>query len=276
MNQQLFIDYIQNPSVMENTDSAQLESLLREYPWCQSVALLYTLKLRQDKSIRFSGQLKMTAATVTDRKLLKKHLKTVGMKEPEAAEKAIKQQATGNLEITTQNLDTENNDDPIPDLLNALKNEVNTLLIGKRKQEEPASLKPLKEIVNKLEQIFEEDATAETFKPDIKDYDFSHLIDKEKAESESKSQAELINQFIESNPSISTPEKTGFFDPVDFAKHSLEEHDDLASETLAKIYLKQGNTRKAIKIYERLSLLYPEKSTFFAAQIEKIRKDQTN
>jgi hypothetical protein len=44
---------------------------------------------------------------------------------------------------------------------------------------------------------------------------------------------------------------------------------DIVSETLARLYLEQGNTTKARMVYAKLSLLFPEKSSYFAAQIEK-------
>ena len=49
---------------------------------------------------------------------------------------------------------------------------------------------------------------------------------------------------------------------------------NLASEYLAEIYLKQGNKKRAIEIYEVLSLKYPEKSGFFADQIRAIKELQ--
>lgn len=47
---------------------------------------------------------------------------------------------------------------------------------------------------------------------------------------------------------------------------------DLISETMAVLYEKQGNISKAIEIYEKLITLFPEKSSFFALQIENLRK----
>ncbi len=277
MNQQLFIDYIQTPANLKEADSGQLETLMSEYPWCQSAAMLYTLKLSQEDNIRFPGQLKMAAARVTDRRILKKHLKRVGMIAPGRHQKQANEELSDEPAVLTHNENRDLSQDSLSDLLNALKNEVNTLLIGNKKQEERSTIRPLKEIVNKLEQIYEQEEIAEPeLKPDIKDYDFKHLDEIPEAEKQDKTQAELIDQFIQNEPTISPPPKGEFFNPVDFAKHSLEDRDDIVSETLARIYLKQGNTAKAIKIYKKLSLLYPEKSSFFAAQIEKIRKDQTN
>jgi hypothetical protein len=57
------------------------------------------------------------------------------------------------------------------------------------------------------------------------------------------------------------------------AERSVAENKDVISETLAKLLVKQGYRDKAISMYERLSLAFPEKNTFFAAEIEKLKKN---
>jgi hypothetical protein len=83
------------------------------------------------------------------------------------------------------------------------------------------------------------------------------------------SKEDLISQFIATEPRI-VPSKVEFYSPVNQAKKSITEHDDMISETLARIYFNQGNLLKARSGYQKLSLLHPEKSSYFAALIQEI------
>lgn len=56
------------------------------------------------------------------------------------------------------------------------------------------------------------------------------------------------------------------------AERSVTENKALVSETLARLLAKQGHRDKAIAMYERLYLVYPEKSAYFAAEIDKLKK----
>jgi hypothetical protein len=48
---------------------------------------------------------------------------------------------------------------------------------------------------------------------------------------------------------------------------------DLFTEALAEVYLKQGLHQKAVAVYEKLSLLDPSKSAYFAARIREIKEN---
>jgi hypothetical protein len=113
----------------------------------------------------------------------------------------------------------------------------------------------------------------------------SHSIDfTESAEDqEQKDNAqELLDRFIENEPKIERPKKgleneikpkTPFFNPVEKGKESLGEDRMPVSETLAKIFAVQGNFPKAIQAYEQLCLIYPEKKSFFADEIQELKKN---
>ncbi len=81
-------------------------------------------------------------------------------------------------------------------------------------------------------------------------------------------QDNIIDKFIANNPKISRINKNSSASTkaIETTQEPL-----LMTETLAKIYLEQKKYDNAIKAYEILSLKYPEKSTFFADQIKKIR-----
>ena len=84
------------------------------------------------------------------------------------------------------------------------------------------------------------------------------------------SKEEVIERFIKEEPQISRPKAILLHTP-ESAIRSSQDDEEIISETLAKLYADQGSIQKAIHIYERLCLLMPEKSRYFATQIQKLR-----
>ena len=81
----------------------------------------------------------------------------------------------------------------------------------------------------------------------------------------------IIDRFIKADPKIPSVGKTETINSAIKQKFNSEE---LMTETLAKVLVKQKKYKKAISAYKILSLKYPEKNVFFAGQIQKIKKLQ--
>lgn len=91
-----------------------------------------------------------------------------------------------------------------------------------------------------------------------------------------KNQIEIIEKFIQNEPQIDRiklaeiESSTGL---EDLASKSLKSHEAFETETLAQLMIKQGKLKRAKDIYEKLSLKFPEKSAYFASQIQKIKSE---
>jgi hypothetical protein len=87
-----------------------------------------------------------------------------------------------------------------------------------------------------------------------------------------KQKSDLIDKFIleETSKAIAKP-KAEFYSAETMAKKSITDDENFVTETLASIYLRQGNLPKALRAYEILMVKYPEKIHIFAPLLEKIK-----
>lgn len=85
-----------------------------------------------------------------------------------------------------------------------------------------------------------------------------------------KEQAVIIDEFIKTNPTISKPMATQT--ELDLTGSSDAYNENVVSETLAMILIKQGKKEKAIEVLRKLIWKFPQKKAYFAAQIEDLSK----
>ena len=85
----------------------------------------------------------------------------------------------------------------------------------------------------------------------------------------------LIDKFInDEGGRIVLKEEPEFVPEIEIADENDEKETDEGyfTETLAKIYIKQGRYAKALEIIQRLNLNYPKKNAYFADQIRFLEK----
>jgi tetratricopeptide (TPR) repeat protein len=89
-------------------------------------------------------------------------------------------------------------------------------------------------------------------------------------------QKQIIDNFIKSNIGGIKPNKAIDAESEvqkDLSIDSVKLSDNIASENLAVVFEKQGKKAKAVRIYEKLILKYPEKRTYFAGRIEELKRN---
>jgi len=146
---------------------------------------------------------------------------------------------------------------------------------SKTKKKLPSKQKAKKE---KLDEILEKDQEIDT---KVNEYFISEIAQKEEPRSENKTskktaEKEIIEKFIEEQPSIGSIEKELRKSQEEITKDLSEKStrfgDDLITENLAVIFLKQGKKERALDIYRKLIWKLPQKKAYFAARIEEIKK----
>jgi len=120
----------------------------------------------------------------------------------------------------------------------------------------------------------------------IKKYEYSkgRVEEKKKKKKKKKSKKKKKQDILESEPTISKKSKKKKKKKKSakikakkkairaFAQRSIVENEEIASETLAELYIKQGSIQKGLDMFDRLSLIFPEKKAYFAARIKKLKK----
>ncbi|MFK5856912.1 MAG: hypothetical protein QM503_12345 [Bacteroidota bacterium] len=253
MNKEEFTGYLEDSKTLTSESIISLNELITEFPYCQSSRILLTLNLFSEKNIRYDSELKTTAVYVSNRGLLRKYidrLSTDTIKVTLPDEEVIEPKQHVEVEKTDAKVSVEQKE---------VAKTVNTKVSVEDDAESIAEVKSILERhIHELELENEQKRTKTTIP--------------KKSSKPGKKKSDIVDDFIKNEPSISRP-KAKFYNPVDNAKESIVDNENIVSETLAGIYYDQGHLIKAIKIYQKLSLKFPEKSSYFAALIKKAEKE---
>ena len=93
--------------------------------------------------------------------------------------------------------------------------------------------------------------------------------------SDNPTKEEVIERFLKiENPKVNTSENTSDNPAIEkIIKQSANDEFKIVTETMAKLYLKQGNKTKALQIYRQLLTSNPKKSVYFADRIRELEEE---
>jgi hypothetical protein len=247
-------DHLRDPSGLSPEDLDSIRNLVMRFPYFAPGQVLYAYELFRENSLDFSPQLKKAAAYAPDRRKMRKLMSEARL------------QASGDEQpIPAVMKEVLPEPEPLPEPVEMGTDApviaaVITEPEPKRTEEELLAI-----VRQRLAEIMAEReiTTAETGIPAESE------TDEPKTALPGKN--ELIEKFILTEPRISPP-KPGFFSPHEYSLKSNRDEEEIISETLALLYASQGNIERAIRIYRKLILLFPEKSGYFADQINKLEE----
>jgi len=270
MNLIEFNTLLSRPGQINKDQINGLYSIIEKYPYFQAAHFLHLNGLKNRHSFKYNDYLKLTAAYTTDRSVLFDYITSDNFDIHPAPADLITADPEVKMESNPE-VSPETRPDTQPEKIEAASKEVpepspeSTLRIGeplKFGREETFSFREWLQLSH-LEPIERKDS-SDTAVPKTA----SNI---EKQDHQALSNTALIDRFIASSPKI-TPSILDSYSNA--AMDSDIENESLMTETLAHVYVEQKKYQKAITAFTVLSLKYPEKSSFFALQIEAIKKLQ--
>lgn len=252
MTPETFNRYLEDPSQLDTHTVDELWMLVKEYPYFQVARMLLARNLYSTGHDAYPLSLRLAAAYAGDRSKLKALIvgNPVGIISRPKKE-ILSNSPTELLQVI--NIDEGNaKDNEIPDVVERQEPGIRKVIYN-----------PLIEsIYSRLSEVqITESENSET------SAQITEAIIAEKEQLILRN--ELVDKFIREEPRINAP-KHEFYNPEDKARQSASLPEDFVTETLAKIYEQQGLYTMAVKIYEKLMLLIPGKSSYFAARINEI------
>ena len=238
------MELIKHPERMDRDTLYELRSILALHPYFQTVRLLMLQNLYLLHDPSFDEELRRAAIYVTDRKSIFQMI--------EAAHYQLRQQLSSSTSTTSQTSSTSptRTIDLIDNFLDSIPQEES----DKKVQRKPT---PVDASVDYVAYLLSSEETEQhtSNAPDMKGQ-------------------ELIDNFLEQEQGRillnELPQYTQ--ETVNNENADEEVEEKYFTETLARIYIKQGHYEKALGIIERLSERYPKKNAYFADQMRFLVK----
>ena len=268
MQRELFNNLLANYTSLTRDEANELASLSNDFPYSQVIRNL-AARAAQDNALTSKEKLlTISAIYSTDRGALKSLMTApvrvrVDVKQPSVAEQTL-----------VSSIDHIHNDQLLDQLMadiatmqeskKAFEQFIETMesekaepLAPVEKKKEKTEVKPMALHGNDL--IEEIKSTKKKIKPES---------------TKQIEQIEIIDQFIKTQPSIPRTKTAAPPPPEtnDLSEPSGQFGENIVSETLVEILLKQGKKEKAIEALKKLIWKFPQKKAYFAAQIEELRK----
>ena len=272
MTREEFEKYLEKPELLDRNEATSLGLLLDDFPYFQIARLLYVKALKNKASFSFDEQLNKMAAYSPDRKALYYLIESI--KEENVVEEVEELAEEGSLTADDQQEVVE------------MRKPFKLVVEESESDEDPLAKNYLHEMVTSQVpfELMEDAEVDETEKPNQtaeedqkSEHRFTEWLsifdgDGKHSPKATVAQSDLIDHFLSREIPKGRPAPKDDQPNVNLAKSSAQENEEIITETLAKIHVEQGNLARAVSIYEKLSLKYPEKSSYFAAQIKFLKQ----
>lgn len=243
--------YINHPEDMDRETLYDFRGLLALYPYYQTVRLLLLQNLYLLHDPSFNEELRDAALYITDRKVIFNLVESAHyqLPKPERRDNANRQTAGGQGDRTISLID--NFLQSIPDDESGGDKE------KKDKKRKPTPADAAIDYVSYLLETESEEEKEE-----------NGQVPQMKGQS-------LIDDFInnESGKKIQLKDEPEYAPDMDeVTEEESDSNESYFTETLAKIYIKQGRYEKALEIIQRLNAKYPKQNTYVADQCRFLEK----
>lgn len=283
MEKSQFLILLDNYTAMSREDTLALADIQKKYPYSQLIHTLTAYGMQKNDIEGKAGQLQLAAVYATDRAVLK----SVFEAKPTAQPTRMVQVATAQKEViipkVKKTLDKEYQDSKQvevslegDELLAELFKDITKLKAVKHAFELSAEAFDQKRNARQIIPAPETKKKEKDTKPTPGDTEgiIAEIKSSKKkikpSDPKQKEQLDIIDQFIRTKPSIGKPKPTEGTQPGDLAENSNQFTENIISETLVEILVKQGKRDKAVEVLRKLIWKYPQKKAYFAAQIEEL------